>query len=496
MAIAPDVAPIVQPLSRIDPYAVATEDQIEQIHETSLRILEEAGLAFYDERAVARLREHGVDVDDESIARFDRSLVEEYLAMAPETFRWRARNPERSVTIGGRHIAFAPVAGPPYIDDLERGRRSSTHADLIDLIKLTQASPHLHTQGSEIVVSGDVPFHERALDLTYAHLRYGDKPIMGHYGLGITAYDSVEMAKVAFGEDVVASEHVLLGIINISSPRRLDDRMLGTIEQYAGANQALCITPFILAGAMGPATILGTVTQANAETLAGIVYTQMVRPGTPCVYGPFLASVDLQSGSPVMGSAESALTNLLAGQLARRYHLPFRPSGTYASAKVPDVQTGMESVMSMLPSMLCQPNFVLHAAGWMENGLTTSLEKFALDAELLGVLLRFAGGISWDDDEWALDSILHEVQPGGHHLGTAHTFERFRTAFHRAELFDYDSFETWEAAGALTSQDRASAKVRAMLDAYEQPPMDDGAREALDEYVARRRTEIDPADFQ
>ena len=272
--------------------------------------------------------------------------------------------------------------------------------------------------------------------------------------------------------------------------------MLGTIEQYATANQALCITPFILAGAMGPATILGTVTQANAESLAGIVYTQMVRPGTPCIYGPFLASVDLQSGSPVMGSAESALTNLLSSQLARRYDLPFRPAGTYASAKTPDVQTGMESAMSMLPSMLAQPNFVLHAAGWMENGLTTSIEKFVLDAELLGVMLRFAGGVSWEEDEWAMDPILNEVPPGGHHLGTAHTFERFRDAFYRAELFDYDSFETWKAAGAADSQERAHAKAMSLLGEYEQPPIDTSMVEALEDYMGRRRAELDPADFQ
>jgi trimethylamine--corrinoid protein Co-methyltransferase len=485
-----------QPVSRIQPYEVASDESIEEIHEASLRILEEAGIAFYDDRAVARLREHGVDVDDEQLARFDRELVMEYLAKAPETFVWRGRNPERNLTIGGNHIAFGPVVGPPYVDDLERGRRTSTRKDLIDFIKLTMMSPTLHFQGAEIVVPGDVPFHERALDIMYDHFIYGDKPIMGHYGLGITAYDSVEMCKIAFGADVVAAEHVLLGIINISSPRRLDDRMLGTIEEYAGAGKALCITPFILVGAMGPATILGTVTQANAEALAGIIYIQMVRPGTPVVYGPFLASVDLQSGSPVMGSAESALTNLLSSQLARRYKLPFRPAGAYSSAKVPDVQTGIEVAMSMVPSMLAQPNFVLHAAGWMENGLTTSLEKFVLDTELLGVMLRLSQGVSWDEDEWAMDEIMNEVPPGGHHLGTAHTFDRFRTAFYRADLFDYDAFETWEANGATTASQRGHVKAKALLDAYERPPIDDSIVAELADYVSWRRGEIDPVAFQ
>lgn len=489
-------APFVQPRRRIESYPIASTEQVDEIHRRSLQILQEVGIAFYDDGAVARLKQHGVDVDDEMVARFDPELVMDYVAKAPSEFVWRARNPERNLVIGGDHIAFGAVVGPPYIDDLKNGRRSSTYDDLVTTIKLTSALDALHFQTAETVVTGDIPFHERALDLMYAHVVYGDKPIMGHYSLGITAYDSVEMAKIAFGEDVVANEHVLVGVINISSPRRLDDRMLGTIEEYASANQALCITPFILAGAMGPASILGTIVQSNAETLAGIAYTQMVNPGTPCVYGPFLASVDLQSGSPVMGSAESALTNLMSSQLADLYDLPFRPAGAYVSSKVPDVQTGIEAALSMVPSMLSRPNFVLHAAGWMENGLTTSLEKIVLDAELLGVMLRLAEGVSWDEEEWAMDAIVNEVPPGGHHLGTQHTLDRFRTAFHRAELFDYDGYETWKAAGGTSAQERATAKVDAVLDAYVQPAIDDAIVAAMKDYMGRRRSEIDPADFQ
>jgi trimethylamine--corrinoid protein Co-methyltransferase len=288
----------------------------------------------------------------------------------------------------------------------------------------------------------------------------------------------------------------LLATINVSSPRRLDDRMLGTLKAYARANQIVMLTPFILAGAMGPAAVLGTVAQANAEALAGIVFAQMVRPGTPCIYGPFLAVVDLQSGAPVFGAAESIHAQLLAAQMARHYALPFRAAGSYVSGKQPDSQSGIEAALSMFPSMLTRPNFVLHAAGWMENGLTTSYEKFMLDLEMLGVFHRYAQGISWDDDEWALEAVLEEVPPGGHHLGTQHTLARFRTAFHRPELFDYDSFEQWKAAGAVGAEERAAQSWPALLERYEQPPLDDAIDEELQDYIARRRTEIDPADFQ
>jgi trimethylamine--corrinoid protein Co-methyltransferase len=387
------------------------------------------------------------------------------------------------------------VAGPPFVDDRESGRREATYADLVTLIKLTQTTPYLHCQGSEIVVPNDIPFHERGLDIVYAHLKHGDKPIMGHYPVEVTAHDSVEMARIVFGSAFVDSHHVLLGTINVSSPRRLDDRMLGTLKTYARANQIVTITPFILAGAMGPAAVLGSVAQANAEALAAIAFAQMVRRGTPCIYGPFLAVVDLRSGAPVFGAAESIHAQFLAAQMARRYGLPFRAAGSYVSGKRPDSQSGIEAALSMFPSMLTRPNFVLHAAGWMENGLTTSYEKFMLDLEMLGVFHRYAQGISWEDDEWALESVLGEVPPGGHHLGTEHTLARFRTAFHRPELFDYESFDSWKAAGARGAEDRAADSWRKLLERYVQPRLDDAIDEELKEYVARRRTEIDRSQF-
>lgn len=487
----------VQPLMQIPAYDLGTEDQLDLVHHYSMRILEEAGIAFYDEESRAILRQHGVVVDNDHIARFDRELIGEYLKKAPSQWVHVARNRANDVIMGGNHIVFAPVAGPPYVEDITGGgRREGTLADLINFIKMAQTSPYIHNQGTEIVTPNDVPYQERHLDIVYNHFKYGDKPTMGQYPIGMCARDSVDMARIVFGSDFVESNTVLLGVVNVSSPRRLDDRMLGLMKAYSRTGQSLVMTPFILAGAMGPATVLGTVAQANAEAIAAIAFAQMLNPGTPCVYGPFLAAVDLQSGSPVFGSAESVLAQMLVAQMARRYNLPFRGAGTYVSTKTVDAQAGYESVMSMFSSLLVRSNFVLHGAGWLENGLASGYEKFAWDNEVLGVFQRLLGGVSWDEEEWAMESILNEVPPGGHHLGTAHTLKRFRTAFHRADVFDYNSYEQWKTNGFPTAVERASSKAQQLLDSYEQPPLDPSIDEELLAFVARRRSEVLPSDFE
>jgi len=487
---------ILAPTLNLPQYMIATEEQADEIHNVSLRILSEAGMAFYDDDALRTLREAGASVDDEQVVRFDPEMVAAALALAPAEFDHTSRNPDKTVRYGGDNIVLAPVAGPPYVMDADGGRREGQYGDLVNFIKMTNTTPYLHNQGTEIIVPGDVPFHERALDINYAHIRWGDMPMMGHYPIGLCAEDSVKMAKIVHGTDRVASEHFLMAVINVSSPRRLDDRMLGAIRAYASQNQALVLTPFILAGAMGPAAILGTVAQANAEVLGALVYAQLVKPGTPCIYGPFLATLDLQSGSPVFGSAESLLAQSLCGQMARRYDMPFRAAGAYVSSKITDMQAGYEAVMAMLPSILTKPNFILHAAGWLENGLTTGYEKFAMDLELCGVLLTLAQGVSWNEEEWALDAVLDGVPPGGHHLGTEHTMNRFRTAFHRTPLFDHDSFAQWEAEGAKDSTTRATAAWKDLLDRYIDPGLDDAIDAELQDFMARRRTEIDPNAFQ
>ncbi|MEM7124946.1 MAG: trimethylamine methyltransferase family protein [Chloroflexota bacterium] len=475
-----------QPVSQVPPYDFVAAEKVQLIHDKSMQIMEEGGIGFYYPEAVDILRDHGVKVVDE-VAYFDRGMVMEYLAKVPSQFTWSARDPEKDVIIGGNYACFAPVVGPPFVIDRDRGRRDATHADLINFLKLTQMSPYLHTSGAEIVVSGDIPIRYRHLELLHAHFQYSDKALMGVYHTGPIAEECIEMAKIVFGEEAMRTKHYLHGIVNVSSPRRLDDRMLGMLIAYARNNQIVDVTPFILSGAMGPVSILGTVAQLNAEALAGIVFTQMVNPGTPCIYGSFQSVVDLRSGAPVFGAPESQLALYLSGQLARHYGIPFRAAGAYSSAKIIDAQAAYESVMSMMPSMFVQPNFILHAAGWLEGGLTAGYEKFVLDCELLGMYHTYLRGVNWDEDEWAMDAILHEVPPGGHHLGSSHTMRHYKTAFYNAELFDYDSGEAWLANGGVDAYERASQKVKALLDQYQQPLLDPAIDEALTEFKAERK---------
>ncbi len=480
---------VAQPQWEMPPYEIASEEQLALLHDRTMQILEEAGIAFIYEPALEILRQHGVKIKGD-VAYFDREMVMEYLAKAPSEFSWSSRNPANEVRIGGKNMCFSPVVGPPFVTDIENGRRISQHEDHINFLKLTQSSPYLHCTGAEIVVSTDIPIAYRHLECFYEHFVHTDKPVMGIYHTGPIGIDSLEMAKIVYGEEEMRRKPYLHCIVNVSSPRRLDDRMLGLLIAYAEMNQIVNVTPFILSGAMGPTSILGTVAQLNAEALAGIVFTQMVNPGNPCVYGSFQAVTDLQSGAPVMGAPESQLALYLSGQLARFYGLPFRAAGSYASSKLIDAQGAYESVMSMMPSMYVQPNFILHAAGWLEAGLTAGYEKFMLDEELLGMYHRYAKGVSWDEDEWAMDSIMNEVEPGGHHLGTAHTMRHYKTAFYRANLFDYDAGETWMANGALDASQRANAAYKKRLKDYQKPALDPAINDGLRDYIERRKIEL------
>jgi trimethylamine--corrinoid protein Co-methyltransferase len=487
---AASVARLVQPVHNLPVYNLVDEDAIEVVHQTSLRILSEIGIAFYDDEALAILRQHGAEVDEASVVRFDPDLVKEYIAKAPSQFTQLARNPANKVVIGGQHMCFAPVYGPPYVVDLDRGRRESTLADFQNFVRLAYMSPALHHSGGTIVEPTDEPVATRHLDMLFSHIKYSDKPFMGSVTSAENAADSVSMAEILFGAEQIDEQPALLSLINISSPRRLDDRMLGALKVYAKANQATIITPFVLSGAMAPVSIAGTVAQLNAEALAGIVFAQMVRAGAPVVYGSFQTTIDLQSGAPVFGAPESQLSLYLSAQLARRYGLPFRSGGMFASAKIADIQAGYESIMAMLPAVMARVNFVLHAAGWLENGLAAGYEKFVLDCELLGMFHKYLQGVDLSEEAFALDSI-RAVEPGGHHLGTEYTMSHFRTAFYRAELFDYNSAEQWAIDGSKDGAQRANEKYKRLLQEYEEPPLDPAVEEELLEFIAGRKEEIE-----
>ncbi|HMO60409.1 MAG TPA: trimethylamine methyltransferase family protein [Roseiflexaceae bacterium] len=461
---------------------------LDRLHAASLRILSEYGIDFYDDEVLAILRNHGVKLDG-STAFFSAEQIERFVALAPTSFVQLARNPANSVTIGGNQVIFAPVYGPPFVQDLAGGRREATLADFENFVKLAYLSPYIHHSGGTIVEPTDEPVPTRHLDMILSHIRYSDKPFMGSVTSGENAADSVAMAEIVFGAAAIRTNPALLSLINVSSPRRYDERMLAAILVYARARQAMIITPFILAGAMGPTSIAGTLAQQNAEALAGIALCQMIEPGTPVVYGSFLTNIDLQSGAPVFGSPESQIGLYVSAQLARRYGLPFRGGGMFSSSKLPDAQAGYESMMVMLPTMMARTNFVLHAAGWLENGLVAGYEKFVLDCEILGMLHTWARGLDLSDEGLALDAIA-EVPPGGHFLGTAHTMRHFRDAFYRAELFDYNSAEQWELNGSPDSYTRAADKVRQLLAAYQPPELNPAIDAALRAFVVRRKAEL------
>lgn len=469
-------------------YELLNEEGIERLHQASMRILSEFGIDFYDEDARSILKAHGADVQGDRV-RFDPALVQEFVAKAPGQFTQLARNPQNNVVIGGNSMVFAPVYGPPYVLDLERKRREATLEDFKNFVKLAYMSPHIHHSGGTIVEPTDEPVSTRHLDMIFSHIKYSDKAFMGSVTSAENAADTVAMAEILFGADAIRQQPATVSLINVSSPRRYDNRMLGALKVYASARQGLMITPFILAGALGPATLAGTVAQENAEALAGIVLTQMIEPGTPVIYGSFLTNIDLQSGAPVFGSPESQLGLYASAQLARRYGLPFRGGGMLSSSKIPDAQAGYESLMVMLPTVLARVNFVLHAAGWLENGLVSGYEKFVCDCEVLGMFHAWAKGLDLSDESLALEAI-EEVQPGGHHLGTAHTLRHFRDAFYRAKLFDYNSAEQWELNGSEDTFTRAHKKVKRLLASYDCPPLDPAVEEALMDFMKDRKTAI------
>lgn len=489
LARAAKISKMVQPVHNIPIYELLDEEGLELIHQNSMEILAEVGIDFYLDEARQILKDHAVKIKGDT-AYFEPGLIEEYVSKAPAHFTQLARNPDNNLLIGDDRMVFAPVYGPPYVQDLERGRRQATLEDFQNFIKLAYLSPYIHHSGGTVVEPTDIPSQTRHLDMLLSHIKYSDKAFMGSVMSRANAEDSVKMAEILFGADTIREKPALISLINISSPRRLDDRMLEALTVYAKARQAVIITPFILSGAMAPVSVAGTLIQQNAEALAGIVYAQMVEPGTPVVYGSFMTNVDLMSGAPMFGTPESQLALFASAQMARRYKLPFRSGGMFASSKIADAQAAYESVMTMLPAVQARVNFVLHAAGWLENGLAAGYEKFVMDCELLGMFHILLKGIDLSEDALSMKS-LRDVTPGGHHLGTEHTLSHFETAFFKSKLFDYNDAEKWVMEGQKTADQVAAEKVKELLAEYQAPEIDPGVEEALGEFVTKRKGEID-----
>ncbi|MFI5226901.1 MAG: trimethylamine methyltransferase family protein [Candidatus Limnocylindrales bacterium] len=469
------------------PFEVLNEEGLSIIERNADTILQEVGLDFRGDPDALRLfHEAGADVTGERV-RFPRGLARSIVqATAPREYVQYARNPERSVRIGGDSTVFAPSYGTPFVRDLDNGRRYGTIEDFRNFVKLAYMTPHLHHSGGTVCEPVDVPVQKRHLDMVYAHMRYSDKPFMGSVTHPDRARDTVAMARILFGEDYLEGHPVITSLINANSPLVWDGTMLGSARAYAEANQATIITPFILAGAMAPVTAAGVCAQTLAESLGGMAFTQLVRPGAPVVLGSFASSISMQSGAPTFGTPEPALVLYAMAALARRLGVPFRSGGNLCASKIADAQAAYESAATFGPTILAGVNFVLHAAGWLEGGLAIGYEKFILDIDQCGMAAVFVKGIDLSENGQAVDAIIQNG-PGQHFLGTAHTLANFETAFYRSEIADNNSFEQWLEDGSLDAAQRANAIWKRMLAEYEAPPMDDAIDEALLEFIVKRK---------
>ena len=449
-------------------------------------VLEEVGVNFLENPgALALWRAAGADVKGERV-HIPRGLARKLCATAPSQFTQFARNPERNVEIGGRGLVLAPVYGPPFVRDREGGRRYATMADFSNFVKLGYMSKWLHHSGGTVCEPTDVPVNKRHLDMLYAHMSLSDKPFMGSVTEPSRAVDSIDMAKILFGEQFVEDNTVMTSLININSPLTFDSVMMGALEHFAAHNQAAIISPFIVGGAMAPVSVVGTLTQVLAEVLAGVAYSQLVRPGAPVIMGAFVTSIDMNSGAPTFGTPEAAQITYGAGQLARRLGLPYRSAGSFNGSKLPDAQAAYETSNSLNVGLLAGVNFMLHACGWLEGGLVSSFEKFVMDADQLGALHHLARGVQHDENGQAMGA-MREVGPGGHYLGCEHTQANFKSAFWRSDVLDYKPYETWAEEGSRDTATLANARVRKLLADYQQPMLDPAIDEALKAYIAKRK---------
>jgi trimethylamine--corrinoid protein Co-methyltransferase len=475
---------------KIAPYEVLSAEGLEIIEANADTILEEIGIEFRDDpEALEIWRQAGADVEGERV-RMPRGMARKIIQdNAPRQFTQLARNPERSVEIGGNNTVFAPVYGPPFVRSLDEGRRYATLDDFQKIVKLAYMTPSLHHSGGTVCEPVDVPVNKRHLDMLYAHMRHSDKPFMGSVTAPERAEDTVAMAKLLFGEQTVDENVVTISLINANSPMTFDATMLGALKVYARAGQACIVTPFILAGAMAPVTIAGTLAQTLAESMAGMAFAQLVRPGAPVVFGSFASSISMQSGAPTFGTPEPALVLYGAAALARRLGVPFRSGGSLCGSKIPDAQAAYESANTLLPTLLAGVNFTLHSAGWLEGGLATSFEKLVMDADQLEMMHAMANGVDLSDNGQAMDAI-REVGPGSHYLGATHTQANFETAFFRSKIADNNSFEQWESEGGQDAAQRANTLWKKRLGEYQAPALDPAIDEALQDYVARTKASM------
>ena len=472
----------------IPTYELLPSEAVELIHLESVKILEEVGCEFRDEQAIASWKAAGADVKGSRV-HIDRTMLMELVAKIPPEFTLHARNAERTVKVGGKNTVFVPMYGAPYVRDLDNNRRYGSLQDLNNFHKLAYMAPQLHSSSSIICEPMEIPVPKRHLHIIQSALTYSDKPFMGVVTSKERAEDVMKMAGLVFGDEFVKDNPVLVSITNCNSPLVWDQTMLDAMRVYASHNQPLILAPFALCGASTSASAIGAVAQVNAEALVGLAFTQLIRPGSPQLYGQFMVTVDMKTGAPMGGTPEAAQMMFVMGQLARKYNLPWRTSGFHVGSKINDAQAGYEANMLMHAAILSGANYIWHSAGWLEAGLACGYSKFMTDCEQLSGWYKYAGGLKFDDFKDAMAAI-REVGPAGHFLGTAHTLEHFEKAFFMPTIMDFNPYEQWSAEGAKTHDERGRDKAKAALAAYEKPKMDEGIAKALSEFVAKRESEL------
>jgi trimethylamine--corrinoid protein Co-methyltransferase len=475
-------------VNRMPRYEVLSADAMATLDGGWRRIVSEIGIEFLKPEALDLFRDAGQTVEGNNV-KFDPDWVLAQIAKAPREFDVQARNPDNTAHIGGDHMVFSCVYGPPFVREGDV-RRDATMEDFRRFSRLAQSFPELDSAGGVICEPNDTPLDSRHLDMLYALMTLTDKIFMGNVVSGVNARDTIAMSEILFGSrEAIEQTPVSISLINCNSPLRWDDRMLDAMWEYNLANQAVVMTPFLLMGAMSPVTIPATLVQQMAEALTGIALTQLVRPGCPVIFGSFLSNIDMQSGSPQFGTPESGMGLLCTGQIARHFGLPWRSGGGLNSSQVPDAQAAYESMMTMLPTFLAGANWVMHSAGWLDGGLVSGYEKFIVDVEILRMLKAEFTPLEIDEASLAFDAHT-EVGAGGHFLGAAHTLQRFRDCFYRPLLSSSENFDRWTKNGSKDAAVRAGDIWRKKLDEYEQPPLEESVRAELEAFVTRRRKEL------
>lgn len=469
------------------------QEQVEKIDKASLDILEEVGVVFRDDIAIEDWKKAGADVRADDRVHFDRDMIKELISSIPETFTYHARDPKKNLPFGKDHSMFIPMTGAPYLRDMEDNRRGPTLDDLANFHKLSHMLPAMHSSAHHIVEPMDHAISHRHLRITYSSMKHSDKTFMGMTTSPKNAEDVMDMCDILFGEGYLDTHPVVTGNCNGNSPLVWDEVMLGAMRSFCKRNQPVLCSPFVLGGANTPASTAASVAQLNAEALSALAYTQVINKGCPAIYGHYLSTVSMKSGAPMAGTPEISLMNMMIGQMARHYKVPWRTSNTLGGAKTFDAQAGYESATTLMAVMMAGANYIWHSAGWNEAGMHCSMAKFVVDAEQCAMAYRMAEGIQWDDFDEAL-SAVRDVGPGGHYLGHPHTQEKFQSAYFMPDLFDNNSIEQWAAEGSVEINERALKQVKSLLDAYEEPKLDEGIDEALLDYIARREREIPAMD--